>query len=100
MLAPGSLAISSVVAARIRATLRRASARAGLSPKFDITVKISRSVFDHGQLVYLQIPATDITTSARFYERVFGWEIDAPEHGFEAPGLIGQWITDRAAAPD
>ncbi len=92
--------MSSVVASRIRRTLRRASARGGRSPKFDIAVKIRRSVFDHGQLVYLQIPATDITTSARFYERVFGWQVDPPESGFEAPGLIGQWITDRAASPD
>jgi PhnB protein len=59
-------------------------------------------MFDHGQLVYLQIPATDITTSARFYERVLGWEIGdgGTDSGFEAPGLIGQWITDRPAAPD
>jgi uncharacterized glyoxalase superfamily protein PhnB/predicted enzyme related to lactoylglutathione lyase len=57
-------------------------------------------VFEHGQLVYLQIPATDITISARFYEHVFGWRVDPPESGFEAPGLIGQWITERPAAPD
>lgn len=54
----------------------------------------------HGQLSYLQIPALDLTTSARFYERVFGWRVDPPESGFEAPGLIGQWITDRPPAPD
>lgn len=52
-----------------------------------------------GQLCYLQIPAVEITTSARFYERVFGWRVDPPEPGFEAPGLIGQWITDRPPAP-
>ena len=57
-------------------------------------------MFDHGQLVYLQIPATDITASARFYEQVLGWDVDPPESGFEAPGLIGQWITDRPPAPD
>jgi PhnB protein len=57
-------------------------------------------VFDHGQPVYLQIPATDIATSARFYERVLGWSVDPPGSGFEAPGLIGQWITDRAPAPE
>ena len=57
-------------------------------------------MFAHGQLVYLQIPATDITASARFYASVLGWQIDPPESGFEAPGLIGQWITDRPAAPD
>jgi PhnB protein len=54
----------------------------------------------HGQLGYLQIPAVDITTSARFYERVFGWRVAPPEAGFEAPGLIGQWVTDRPSAPD
>ena len=53
-----------------------------------------------GQLCYLQIPALDVTTSAHFYERLFGWEVDPPESGFEAPGLIGQWITDRPPAPD
>src|SRR5437763_13869236 len=54
----------------------------------------------HGQLSYLQIPALDVTTSARFYERVFGWQVDPPEAGFEAPGLIGQWITERPPAAD
>ena len=53
-----------------------------------------------GQLCYLQIPALDITASARFYESIFGWQVDPPEAGFEAPGLIGQWVTDRAPAPD
>jgi predicted enzyme related to lactoylglutathione lyase len=54
----------------------------------------------HGQVCYLQLPAADIDASARFYERVFGWKIDPPESGFEAPGLIGQWVTDRPASPD
>jgi uncharacterized glyoxalase superfamily protein PhnB len=88
----------------MRSTLRRASARTGLSPKLDIAVKITGGVFEHGQPVYLQIPATDITTSARFYERVLGWEVNPGRSGagsgFEAPGLIGQWITDRPPAPD
>jgi PhnB protein len=57
-------------------------------------------VFEHGQPVYLQLPATDIATSARFYERVLGWRVDPPESGFEAPGLIGQWITDRQPSPE
>ena len=52
-----------------------------------------------GQLCYLQIPALDVTISARFYERVFAWQVDPPEAGFEAPSLIGQWVTDRAPAP-
>ena len=53
----------------------------------------------HGQLCYLQIPAADIAASARFYERVFGWRIDATSE-FEAPGLIGQWVSDRPPVPD
>jgi PhnB protein len=93
--------MSSVVASSMRRTFRRASVRAGRSPKFDITVKITRMGFDHGQLVYLQIPASDIATSARFYEQVLGWRVGAgADSGFEAPGLIGQWVTDRPAAPD
>lgn len=54
----------------------------------------------HGQLCYLQIPADDVEISARFYERVFGWSVEPPGAGFEAPGLIGQWITDRPASPE
>jgi PhnB protein len=61
-------------------------------------------VFEPGQLVYLQIPAIDIAASARFYERVLGWKVDpgagGTGAGFEAPGLIGQWITDRPPAAD
>jgi predicted enzyme related to lactoylglutathione lyase len=53
-----------------------------------------------GQLCYLQIPARDVTASARFYERVFGWRVDPPGTGFEAPGLIGQWVLDRPPALD
>jgi predicted enzyme related to lactoylglutathione lyase len=56
--------------------------------------------FPHGRLGYLQIPALDVTASARFYERIFGWRVSPPEPGFEAPGLIGQWVTDRAPAPE
>src|SRR5947208_6674057 len=100
----------------MRSALRRASARPGLrlSEKLDKSVKLSprATMPEHehqaisipgltpGQLCYLQIPALDITASARFYERVLGWRVDPPGAGFEAPGLIGQWVTERAAAPD
>jgi predicted enzyme related to lactoylglutathione lyase len=56
--------------------------------------------FTHGQLGYLQIPARDLDASARFYERLFGWRVAPPQREFEAPGLIGQWVTDRAPAPE
>jgi uncharacterized protein len=49
----------------------------------------------HGQLTYLQIPAVDLLQSAAFYESVFGWRVERPYPSFEAPGLIGQWVTER-----
>jgi predicted enzyme related to lactoylglutathione lyase len=52
----------------------------------------------HGQLSYLQIPAVEVTASAEFYARIFGWTVEPPDSGFTAPGLIGQWITDRPPA--
>lgn len=54
----------------------------------------------HGQLAYLQIPATDIAAAATFYGRVFGWSVEPPQPGFESPGLIGQWVDDRPPAAD
>ena len=54
----------------------------------------------HGEVCYLQIPALDPMLSAAFYETVFGWRIERPYPSFESPGLIGQWVADRAPAPD
>ena len=48
-----------------------------------------------GQIGYLQLPAVDVARSAAFYESVFGWSADGGS--FAAPGMIGQWITDRPA---
>jgi predicted enzyme related to lactoylglutathione lyase len=53
-----------------------------------------------GQLSYLQIPALNVRQSAEFYSRVFGWNIEHPHPGFDAPGLIGQWTTDRSPTRD
>ncbi len=53
-----------------------------------------------GQLSYLQIPALNVQRSAEFYSRVFGWHIEHPHPGFDAPGLIGQWTTDRQPTRD
>lgn len=54
----------------------------------------------HGQVVYLQLPATDVTASAAFYAGVFGWAVDADRSRFSAPGIIGEWTTDRPPARD
>jgi hypothetical protein len=51
-------------------------------------------------VAYLQIPARDVSKSAEFYEHVFGWLVEQPNPSFEAPNLIGQWVTDRAPAGD
>jgi predicted enzyme related to lactoylglutathione lyase len=54
----------------------------------------------HGQVCYLQVPALELIESAAFYEKIFGWQIERNSPSFEAPGLIGQWVTDRAPARD
>ncbi len=51
-----------------------------------------------GQLSYLQLPALDVSASAAFYQAVFGWSVEPGQPGFEAPGLIGQWTTERPPA--
>jgi predicted enzyme related to lactoylglutathione lyase len=51
-----------------------------------------------GQIGYLQLPAVDLARSAAFYESVFGWSTDGTSGGFEAPGMIGQWTTERPPA--
>jgi predicted enzyme related to lactoylglutathione lyase len=66
----------------------------------DQTDESARRPPAHGQLVYLQIPALDASASARFYEQIFGWKVDPPGTEFEAPGLIGQWVTDRPPTRD
>jgi catechol 2,3-dioxygenase-like lactoylglutathione lyase family enzyme len=50
----------------------------------------------HGQIGYLQLPSLDIARSAAFYQAVFGWSVDLEYGSFEAPGMIGQWTTQRA----
>jgi predicted enzyme related to lactoylglutathione lyase len=51
-----------------------------------------------GQIGYLQLPALDVARSAAFYREVFGWSVELTHGSFEAPGMIGQWTTERVAA--
>lgn len=51
-----------------------------------------------GQIGYLQLPALDVARSAAFYEAVFGWSVELDHGSFEAPGMIGQWTTERTPA--
>lgn len=59
---------------------------------------MSRTTVRHGQIGYLQLPALDVAREAAFYASVFGWSTDPTTGSFEAPGMIGQWITDRPPA--
>jgi predicted enzyme related to lactoylglutathione lyase len=54
----------------------------------------------HGQPCFLQLPTGDLRASADFYAGTFGWTVAQPHSGCEAPGLIGQWVEDRAPAGD
>ena len=49
----------------------------------------------HGAIGYLQLPTTDVAASIAFYEAVLGWRGEETHASFEAPGVIGQWTTDR-----
>lgn len=60
-----------------------------------------RHLFGHGRLSYLQIPASDVRKSAKFYASVFEWQVrgGGDDHlGFtDATGdMIGAWVTGRA----
>lgn len=52
----------------------------------------------HGSVGYLELPALDVVASSMFYAMVFGWEIDSGQPGFQAPGMIGMWTTERKPA--
>lgn len=51
-----------------------------------------------GKICYIEIPATDITKSAQFYQRAFGWHIRQRDDGSTAfddtvGGVSGMWVT-------
>jgi uncharacterized protein len=53
-----------------------------------------------GKICYVEIPATDISESAEFYQLVFGWQIRQRDDGSIAfDDTVGQvsgtWITSR-----
>lgn len=59
--------------------------------------------FGNGKICYLQIPSLDITTSAGFYQQVFGWTIRSRADGSvsfdDGVGEVsGEWVLDREPA--
>ena len=58
-----------------------------------------------GKICYLEIPATDIDGSARFYERVFGWKSRVRGDGHRAfddttGAVSGSWVLGRKPSSD
>jgi predicted enzyme related to lactoylglutathione lyase len=59
----------------------------------------------NGKICYIQIPATDIALSSRFYQRVFGWRIRQDDDGRtafdDATGEVsGAWVLGRPPASE
>ena len=59
----------------------------------------------NGKVCYIEIPATDIITSSRFYQEVFGWRIRKRGDGNVAfddgvGEVSGTWVTGRKAATE
>ena len=57
----------------------------------------------NGKICYIEIPATDITRSADFYQRVFGWNIRRRGDGSTAfddgvGEVSGAWVLGRPPA--
>lgn len=54
----------------------------------------------NGKICYLEIPARDVETSARFYELVFGWKVRERGGGQKAfddttGAVSGTWVLGR-----
>ena len=59
--------------------------------------------FANGKICYIELPSADITRSAEFYERVFGWNIRKRGDGSisfdDAIGEVsGTWVLGRPPA--
>lgn len=56
--------------------------------------------YGNGKICYIEIPANDITKSAIFFQKVFGWQIRINNEGFasfdDGVGQVsGMWVTGR-----
>jgi hypothetical protein len=59
----------------------------------------------NGKICYLEIPAADVQSSAKFYEQVFGWRLRERGDGElafdDATGEVsGTWVTGRPASAE
>lgn len=58
-----------------------------------------------GKICYLEIPATDAETSARFYSTVFGWRVRTRGDGQRAfddttGAVSGSWVAGRSPSAE
>lgn len=58
-----------------------------------------------GKICYIEIPAIDISESAQFYQRVFGWHVRQRNDGStafdDATGEVsGTWVPERPPSTD
>ena len=61
--------------------------------------------FANGKICYIEIPATDIASSADFYKNVFGWNRRKRDDGSTAfddsvGEVSGTWVLGRSPASD
>jgi len=59
--------------------------------------------YANGKICYIEIPATDVTRSAEFYRRVFGWNVRRRGDGGTAfddttGEVSGSWVLARPPA--
>lgn len=61
--------------------------------------------FGNGKICYVEIPANDITASANFYQKIFGWKIRTRSNGTTAfddgiNEVSGTWVLGRKPATE
>jgi predicted enzyme related to lactoylglutathione lyase len=59
----------------------------------------------HGRICYIEIPTADITRSAAFYAKVFGWKIRTRGDGATAfddaaQEISGSWVLGRPSSSE
>jgi predicted enzyme related to lactoylglutathione lyase len=59
----------------------------------------------HGRICYIEIPTADVTRSAAFYAKVFGWKIRTRGDGATAfddaaQEISGSWILGRPSSSE
>ncbi len=62
-------------------------------------------VFGNGKICYIELPSTDISQSATFYQSVFGWQTRKRGDGTTAfddgvGQVSGTWVTGRKPAKE